>query len=214
MNIGLIAHDSRKKELMEWLSVAKNFTYCIYRGYQLYQTINLSKKIIGKENNEYRKRLNTISNKFAECQNSKRLYENDPIENLEIINKSIDELNKARDELLELIEDLKKNIDENVNKKKGIIGNIIFQVLKIGGGLFTLTVKKDPSKLIDLLNITFEISNIFISGMDLSYTNAIIDELIKILKEAKAKKKEIETELKSLNEKCVRIRKGYPTYYK
>jgi len=206
--------ENNDKELIEWLSVAKNFTYFIYRGYQLYQTINLSNKIMDKENNEYRKRFNAISTKFAECQNSKRLIENDPIENLEFINKSIDELNEIRDELLGLIEDLKKDIEKNENKKKGIIGNIIYQVFIIGGGIYNLTVKKDPSKLIELLNIGFEISNIVISGMDLSYTNVIIDELIKILKEAKAKREEIETELKSLNEKCVRIRKGYPTYFK
>lgn len=113
-----------------------------------------------------------------------------------------------------LIEKLKKEIDKNINKKRGIIGNIIYQIYKLGENLISLTFTKDASKFINILNIGIEITNIVFSGIDISYTNDIIDELIKILKEAKEKKKEIESEIKSLNQNFLEIRKGYPTYYK
>ena len=42
----------------QWLIVAKNFYYCIYRGQKLYETIQLYKKLGG--DNEYQKRLDKI----------------------------------------------------------------------------------------------------------------------------------------------------------
>ena len=95
-----------------------------------------------KEKNEYRIRLNTISEQFNEYQNSKRLYKNDPIKNLKIIKDSINNIEKIRKDLFDLINDLKKEIDKHVNRKKGIIGNIVYQVIKIGTNIFTLAAPR------------------------------------------------------------------------
>ena len=206
--------EKNNEELMEWLALGKNFVICVDQGYQMFQTINLSKKIMDKEKNEYRIRLNTISEQFNEYQNSKRLYKNDPIKNLKIIKDSINNIEKIRKDLFDLINDLKKEIDKHVNRKRGIIGNIVYQVIKIGTNIYTLAVTKNPTKLINLLNIGIEITNIAFSGTDLSYTNDIIDELIKILEEAIKKKKEVDKEINELNENYQKIRNGYPTYYK
>ena len=206
--------EKNNEELMEWMALGKNFVICVDQGIQMFQTINLSKKIMDKEKNEYRIRLNTISEQFNEYQNSKRLYENDPIENLKIIKDSINNIEKIRKDLFDLINDLKKEIDKHVNRKKGIIGNIVYQVIKIGTNIFTLAVTKNPTKLINLLNIGIEITNIAFSRTDLSYTNDIIDELIKILEEAIKKKKDVDNEINKLNENFQKIRNGYPTYYK
>lgn len=202
------------KELKEWIKVATNFVFCVHKGFQMFQTINLSKKIVNKNKNIYRKSLDDISEEFDDYQNSKRLYEKDPIKNLLIIKESIAKIKEIRGKLLILIKKLKKEIDENINKKRGIIGNIIYQIIKLGENLFILTFTKDASKFMNILNIGFEITNIVFSGIDMSYTNDIIDELIKILKEAKEKKKEVESEIKSLNQNFIDIKKGYPTYYK
>ena len=199
------------KELKEWVEVGKNFLTCVYRGYQMFQTINLSKKII--KENKYRTKLNEISDKLSEYQNSKRLYENDPIENVAILKQSIDKISEIRDNLLNLIEELKKEIDQNLNKKRGNIGNIIYQIIKIGENIVNLAVTKDPSKFINILSIGFEISTIVFCGIDISYTNDILDELIKLLKEAKQKQKKVEEEIKSLHQKYSEIKKAYPTRY-
>lgn len=199
------------KELKEWVEVGKNFLTCVYRGYQMFQTINLSKKII--KENKYRTKLNEISDKLSEYQNSKRLYENDPIENVAILKQSIDKISEIRDNLLNLIEELKKEIDQNLNKKRGNIGNIIYQIIKIGENIVSLAVTKDPSKFINILSIGFEISTIVFCGIDISYTNDILDELIKLLKEAKQKQKKVEEEIKSLHQKYSEIKKAYPTRY-
>ena len=201
--------DENKKELNEWLNVAKNFLCCAYRGYKMYQTINLSKKIINE--NKYRIELDKIYEKFKECQSSKRLDKKDPIKNLEIINTYIDKIEKIRKELLELIEKLKKEIDKNINKKKGVIGSIIFQVIKLAKNIFEFSVTKNP---IHFINIGLDVFGIVFAGVDLSYRNDIIDEIIKTLKDAKAKQKEIENEIESLIEDVSEIKKAYPTYYK
>ena len=197
------------KEAKEWLSVAKNFISCFHKGYKMFQTINLSKKII--EDNKYRAELDKISEDFTEYQNSKRLDEKDPIKNLKIINDSIDKIEKIRDRLLKLIEKLKIEIDKNINKKKGIIGNIICQVVKLGKNIFDFSITKNP---IHLINIGLNVTSIVFCGIDMSYTNDIIDEIIQVLKDAKVKQKEIETELESLHTKCSELKKAYPTYYK
>ena len=142
------------------------------------------------------------------------MYKNDPIKNLKIIKDSINNIEKIRKDLFDLINDLKKEIDKHVNRKRGIIGNIVYQVIKIGTNIFTLAATKNPTKLINLLNIGIEITNIAFSGTDLSYTNDIIDELIKILEEAIKKKKEVDKEINELNENYQKIINGYPTYYK
>lgn len=202
------------KELKEWIKVATNFVFCFHKGFQMFQTINLSKKIVNKNKKIYRKSLDDISEEYDDYQNSKRLYEKDPIKNLLIIKESIAKIKEIRGKLLILIKKLKKEIDENINKKRGIIGNIIYQIIKLGENLFILTFTKDAIKFMNILNIGLEITNIVFSGIDMSYTNDIIDELIKILKEAKEKKKEVESEIKSLNQNFIDIKKGYPTYYK
>ena len=197
------------KEAKEWLSVAKNFISCFHKGYKMFQTINLSKKII--EDNKYRAELDKISEDFTEYQNSKRLDEKDPIKNLKIINDSIDKIEKIRDRLLKLIEKLKIEIDKNINKKKGIIFNIICQVVKLGKNIFDFSITKNP---IHLINIGLNVTSIVFCGIDMSYTNGIIDEIIQVLKDAKVKQKEIETELESLHTNCSELKKAYPTYYK
>ena len=133
---------------------------------------------------------------------------------MEIINENIDKIEIIRKELLELMEKLKTKIDKNINKKKGILGNIIYQIFKLGGNLFKIAVTKDPTKIIDVINIGIGIANITFSGIELSCTNEIIDELINILQDAKQKQKEIEKEISSLNEEALEIRKVYPNYYK
>ena len=105
-----------KIESNEWINVAKNFLCCVYRGYKMFKTIDLSEKII--KENKYRIKLDKIYKKFKECQSSKRLDKTNPIENLKIINNYIDEIEKIRQELLELIEKLKEEIDTNIDKKK------------------------------------------------------------------------------------------------
>ena len=109
--------DDEEKEIKEWLSVAKNFAILLYRGYQTYQTIQLSKKLIG----ERRAELESISTDFEEYQNSKRFYKNNPSENLKIINENIEKIEKIRERLLNFIEKLKKEIDSNINKKKDLL---------------------------------------------------------------------------------------------
>lgn len=205
-------NQENEKEIMEWMKVAKNFTFCIYRGYKMYQTINLTKKFVKK--NIYRTELNNISSNFNEYQNSKRFDKNDPKKNMEIINEYIDKIEEIRKRLMKLIENLKKEIDKNINKKRGIFCNIIYQIFKLSGSLFKLAVEKDPTKIINIINIGIGVANLTFSGIELSFTNEIIDELINILKEAKKKKKEIKDEINSLNEKALEIKKVYPTYYK
>lgn len=202
-------NDDYDNGLKEWIGVAKNFVNCIYRGYRMFQTINLSKKII--KENKYRKQLDIISKKFNDYQNNKRLYEDDPIKNINIINESIDEIEKIRDELLQLMENLKKEIDKNINHKKSIIGNIIYQIFKLGKNIYEFHTTKNP---IMLLNIGLDITSIVFCGIDYSYTNDIIDEIIKVLKDAKIKQKEIENEIESLNKKFSDMKKVYPTYFK
>ena len=202
--------NDEEKERAEWLSVAKNFTLLVYRGYQTHQTIQLSKKLISERRTE----LENISKDFEEYQNSKRFKENNPLENLKIINESIEKIEEIRKRLLEFIEKLKKEIDSNINKKKGIIGNILYQlVFKIGSSVFNLVVTKNPSHLINILNIGIGVANIVCSGIDLSYTNDIIDGLIVILKDANKKRKELEKEINSLHDQTSNIKKGYPKYY-
>ena len=133
---------------------------------------------------------------------------------MEIINENIDKIEIIRKELLELMEKLKTKIDGNINKKKGILGNIIYQIFKLGGNLFKIAVTKNPTKIIDDINIGIGIANITFSGIELSCTNEIIDELINILQDTKQKQKEIEKEISSLNEEALEIRKVYPNYYK
>ena len=200
------------KEIMEWIEVAKNFVFCIYRGYKMFQTINLAKKFI--KENIYRTELNEISSKFNEYQISKRFDKNDPKKNLKIINEYIDKIEIIRKQLLNLIKKLKKEIDKNIKKKKGILGNIIYQIFKLGGNIFKVAITKDPTKIIDIINIGIGVANLTFSGIELSLSNEIIDELINILKDAKKKQKEIENEINSLNEKALEIRKVYPNYYK
>lgn len=201
--------DESDKELKEWLGVAKNFVVCFHKGYKMFQTINLSKKII--KDNKYRAELNKISEDFKDYQNSKRLDEKDPIKNIKIINDSIDKIEEIRDRLLKLIEKLKIEIDRNVNKKKGIFKNIICQVFKLGMNIYDFSKTLNP---IHLINIGLNVTSTVFCGIDMSYTNDIIDEIIKVLKDAKVKQKEIETELESLHTKCSEIKKAYPTYYK
>lgn len=201
-----------EKELKEWMNVAKNFTICIFRGYKMYQAINLSKEFI--KENTYRKELNEISLKFNEYQLSQRFDKKDPKKDLEIINENIYKIEIIRKELLELMEKLKTKIDKNINKKKGILGNIIYQIFKLGGNLFKIAVTKNPTKIIDDIKIGIGIANITFSGIELSCTNEIIDELINILQDTKQKHKEIEKEISSLNEEALEIRKVYPNYYK
>lgn len=175
----------------------------------MFQTINLSKKII--KENKYRKQLDIISKKFNDYQNNKRLYEDNPIKNINIINESIDEIEKIRDELLQLMENLKKEIDKTINHKKSIIGNIIYQIFKLDKNIYEFHTTKNP---IMLLNIGLDITSIVFCGIDYSYTNDIIDEIIKVLKDAKIKQKEIENEIESLNKKFSDMKKVYPTYFK
>ena len=201
--------DDEEKEIKEWLSVAKNFAILLYRGYQTYQTIQLSKKLIG----ERRAELESISTDFEEYQNSKRFYKNNPSENLKIINENIEKIEKIRERLLNFIEKLKKEIDSNINKKKGLIGNIIYQVIKIGSNIFDLVVTKNPNHIINILNIGIEAANIVCSGVSISYTNDIIDGLIEILKDANKKHKEIENEINSLHGQTSNTKNGYPNYY-
>ena len=82
------------KELKEWIKVAENFVICVNEGFQMFKTINLSKKIVNNNKNIYRIDLNKISAKFDEYQNSKRFYEKDPIKNLLIIKESITKINE------------------------------------------------------------------------------------------------------------------------
>ena len=84
----------------------------------------------------------------------------------------------------------------------------------MGGNLFKIAVTKDPTKIIDVINIGIGIANITFCGIELSCTNEIIDELINILQDTKQKQKEIEKEISSLNEEALEIRKVYPNYYK
>lgn len=126
--------NDEEKEMKEWLSVAKNFALLVYRGYQTYQTIQLSKKLIG----EFKAELESISKDFEEYQNSKRFCKNNPSENLKIINESIEKNEKIRNRLLDFIKKLKKEIDSNIKRKKGLIGNIFYQVFKIGSNIFNL----------------------------------------------------------------------------
>ena len=51
------------------------------------------------------------------------------------------------------------------------------------------------------------------SGIEISYTNDIIDGLIEILKDANKKHKEIENEINSLHGQTSNIKNGYPKYY-
>ena len=50
--------------IMEWLHVAKNFAIMVHKGYQMYKTIQLSEKILDKNENKYRKSLKKISDEF------------------------------------------------------------------------------------------------------------------------------------------------------
>ena len=179
----------------------------------MYKTIQLSEKILDKNENKYRKSLKKISDEFEKYLKSKRLYKDDPIKNMSIIKKNIDNLEEINDKLLKLITDLKKEIEENNNKKRGIIGNIVYQTGKIVLNLFSITVLKNPNALINALSIGIEVVNITFSGVELKYTNVIIDELIKILREAKDKKKEVENEINSLEEDYKKVKKIYPKYY-
>lgn len=201
--------NDEEKEMKEWLSVAKNFALLVYRGYQTYQTIQLSKKLIG----EFKAELESISKDFEEYQNSKRFCKNNPSANLKIINESIEKNEKIRNRLLDFIKKLKKEIDSNIKRKKGLIGNIFYQVFKIGSNIFNLVVTKNPSHIINILNIGIEAANIVCSGIEISYTNDIIDGLIEILKDANKKRKEVENEINSLHDQTSNIKKGYPNYY-
>ena len=205
--------NKNKKEINDWLSVGKSILIFCHSGYQMFQTINLSKKIMQKDN-EYRKELDEISEQFNKYQKSKRLSKNDPKKNLKIINESIDKIQKINEKLLNLIKKLKEKIDEKNNKKRGIFSNIIIQIYKIGTNIYSLAVTKDSSKFVNLLNIGLEISTIIFCKIDLDYTNDIIDVLIKILEEALKKKKDFENEIKSLKEECSKIQKAYPKYSK
>ena len=168
-------NNKEDEELMEWLGVAKNFLCCVYRGYQTYQVIKLTEKIT----NGYRIELKKICEEFSEYQNSKGLYKNDPTQNLKILNESIEKIEEIRGNLLIFIDKLKKEIDKNIDRKKGLIGNIIYQIIKIGQNIFTLVATKNPKHIINIINIGIQATNIAFSGIDLSYTNNIIDELIK-----------------------------------
>jgi hypothetical protein len=201
--------NDEEKEMAEWFSVAKNFALLIYRGYQTYQTIKLSEKLIGERRSE----LEKISSDFQEYQNSKRFSKNNPSENLKIINESIKKVEEIRKRLLEFIEKLKKEIDSNINKKKGIFGNIFYQAIKIGSSIFNLVVTKNPTHIINILNIGIGVANIVCSGIEISYINDIIDGLIEILKDANKKRKEFEKEINSLHDQTSNIKKGYPKYY-
>ena len=194
-------------EFNEWINVAKNFLCCTYRGYKMYQTINLSEKIISE--NKYRIKLNQIYEKFKECQSSKRLNKSNPIENLKLINNYINKIEKIRQELLELIEKLKKEIDNNINKKKGAIGTIIYKSIVLAKNSYEFFITKNP---LHLINIGLDITSIVFSGVDLSYRNVIINEIIKTLKDAKTKQKEIEDEIESLTETISELKMAYPTY--
>lgn len=72
---------------------------------------------------------------------------------------------------------------------------------------------KNPSHIINILNIGIEAANIVCSGIEISYTNDIIDGLIEILKDANKKRKEVENEINSLHDQTSNIKKGYPNYY-
>ena len=200
--------NDEEKEMKEWVSVAKNFAFLINRGYQTYQTIQLSKNLM----EEYSTDLEKISKDFEEYNNSKRFCENNPLENLKIINESIEKVEKIRERLLDFIEKLKKEIDSNIGRKKGLIGNIIWQVVKIGSNICDLVVTKNPNHIVNILNIGLEAANIVCSGIGLSYTNDIIDGLIEILKDANKKRKEVENEINSLHDQTEKLKKGYPNY--
>lgn len=203
-------NNQKDEELMEWMGLAKNFVFMLYRGYQTYQTIKLTEKIT----NEYKTELQGISKEFSNYQNLKRFCKNDPIKNLKIIDESLEKIEEIRGKLLKFIEKLKKEIDDKINVKKGLIGNIIYQIIQIGHNIFLLFDNKNPKHIINIINIGIEVTNIVFSGIDIKYTNYIIDELIKILKNAKNKQKEIENEIVSLNDQCSEIKKAYPKYYK
>ena len=108
---------------------------------------------------------------------------------------------------------MKKEIDTNIRRKKGLIGNIIYQAVKIGTNICNLVATKNPNYFINIINIVIEAADITFSGIDISYTNDFIDKLIEILKDAKQKRKEVENEINSLQEQTSRIKKGYPNYY-
>ena len=40
---------------------------------------------------------------------------------------------------------MKKEIDTNIRRKKGLIGNIIYQAVKIGTNIFNLVATKNPN---------------------------------------------------------------------
>ena len=198
--------NDEEKEMKEWLSVAKNFALLVYRGYQTYQTIQLSKKLIG----EFKAELESISKDFEEYQNSKRFCKNNPSENLKIINESIEKNEKIRNRLLDFIKKLKKEIDSNIKRKKDLLVIYFIKYLKLVQIFLTY---KNPSHIINILNIGIEAANIVFSGIEISYTNDIIDGLIEILKDANKKRKEVENEINSLHDQTSNIKKGYPNYY-
>ena len=82
----------------------------------MYQTINLAKKFM--EYNECRNRLNEISDELNKYLNSNKFDKKDNTNNLEILKNSFEKLQELRRKLLNLIDDLKEEIEKKVNKKE------------------------------------------------------------------------------------------------
>ena len=201
-------NDEITEKQKQWSIVAKNFIYCIYRGVRLYEAIQSSKKLGG--DNEYQKKLDEISEEFEMYRNSKQLEQDDLIKSSEIIIASIKKLEKIRQDLLNLIGDLKKKINENINKKKEDFGSMLYNGLSAIFDIYSIVATDNPFKIFTAYNALLSTSNAVMAGLDISYLNEILDGLTEILGDSYNKKDEIEKEIKLLKRNELELRKAYP----
>ena len=200
--------DENSIKLQQWVKVAIHFIHCINSGKKLYDTIQLSKNIKG--DNEYQKRLNEITKEFERFQKSKLLDEDDIFESSKIIKNLINNLENIRIKLLKLIKDLKEEIEENENKKNKDWYNIIGEALNIGYNIYSIITTENPLKYFNYIDAILSLSNIAITGVDISYLNGIIYSLEEVYNDSIDKNKLIENEMISLNNTELEINKAYP----
>ena len=195
-------------KIRQWLIVAKNFYFCINNGIRLYKTIQLSKKF--ERDNVYQKRLDKISEEFERYRSFKQLDKDDLFKSSEIIIDSFRKLEKIRNDLLYLIEDLKQKIDENNSKKEEDRSSYFYNGIKLFYNLCCFAANNNPNKFFNVLNTILAAYNMAITASDISYLNEIIDQLIQVLKDSYTKKIEVEEEMKLLYKPTLELRKAYP----
>ena len=195
-------------KLQQWGKIAIRFINCIYNGKKLYDTIQSSNNI--KIDNKYQKRLNEITKEFERFQKSKLLDEDDIFESSKIIKNLINNLENIRIKLKNLIIDLKEEIEENNSKKNKDWYNIIGEAINIGYNIYSIITTENLFKYFNYIDAILSVSNIAITGVDISYLNGILYRLEEIYNDSIDKNDLIEKEMISLNNTELEINKAYP----